>query len=76
MDRQRRGLGGSIELGVYFFLFSLFLYETIEGVWNLWLGASLTESFWFCSGLLLFTPYLPSIPTRLLMYIKHFGSFL
>ena len=45
MDRQRRGLGGSIELGVHFFLFSLFLYETIEDLWNLWLGASLTESF-------------------------------
>lgn len=45
MDRQRRGLGGSIELGVYYFLFSLFLYETIEDVWNLWLGTSLTESF-------------------------------
>lgn len=45
MDRQRRGLGGSIELGMYFFLLSLFLYEKFEDVWNLWLGASLTESF-------------------------------
>lgn len=34
MDRQRRGLGGSIELGVYIFLFSLFLYETVEDVWK------------------------------------------
>lgn len=53
MDRQRRDLGGSIELGVYFFWFSLYLYETIQVVWKLCLGASLTESFEILLGLLL-----------------------
>ena len=57
MGRQRRGLGGSIELGVYSFLPSLFLYDTIGNVWKLCLGASLTES-----GPLLCSPCLPSIP--------------
>ena len=65
MGRQQRGLGGSIELGVYSFLSSLFLYDTIGNVWKLCLGASLTESISICSGPLMCSPCLPSIPLTL-----------